>query len=101
MSPYTTAEEHLDLLIDLQNHMGKVLAPYEEFILGAKTYYLSPGGFLYRKEEPATEEVGGDFCGYLDDEVWDQLKNHLGKDTFSEALAKESPGASNGRGGCR
>jgi hypothetical protein len=45
------------------------LAPYKEFEIGAKTYYFTPGGFLYRKD-PGTEEVGGYFCGYLTDEVW-------------------------------
>jgi hypothetical protein len=34
-----------------------------------KTYYFTPGGFLYRKDLGA-EEVGGFFCGYLTDEVW-------------------------------
>jgi hypothetical protein len=45
------------------------LAPYEEFAAAGKTYYFTPGGFLYRKD-PGTEEVGGFFCGYLTDEVW-------------------------------
>ncbi len=70
-----TAEDHLDLLIVLQNHLGRALAAYEEFMVGGKTYYLSPGGFLYRKD-PGSEE-GGCFCGYLDDEVWHHLKNYL------------------------
>jgi hypothetical protein len=69
----TTAEDHLDLLIGLQNYLGKVLAPYEEFRLGKKTYYLSPGGFLHRKD-PGSEGARGYFCGYLDDEVWPYLK---------------------------
>jgi hypothetical protein len=76
----TTAEDHLDMLFGLQNHLGKVLEPYEEFMVGGKTYYLSPGGFLHRKEEdPGSEEGRGYFCGYLDDEVWQHLKNHLEK----------------------
>ena len=79
MSPNTTAEDHLDLLIDLQNYLGKVLAPYEEFMVGGKAYYLSPTGFLYRKN-PGGEEGVGYFCGYLDDEVWDLLKNYLERD---------------------
>jgi hypothetical protein len=45
------------------------LAPYEEFAAAGKTYYFTPGGFLYRKD-PGTEELGGFFCGYLTDEVW-------------------------------
>jgi len=73
MLPDTTAEAHLDLLIYLENYIGKTLDPYEEFMLGGKTYYFSPGGFLYRKE-PGSAEVGGYFCGYLDDEVWECLK---------------------------
>jgi hypothetical protein len=64
-----TAENLLDRLSDLENYPYKSLAPYEEFRIGANTYYFRPGGFLYRKD-PGTEEVGGFFCGYLTDEVW-------------------------------
>ncbi len=71
----TTADDHLNLLLELENYLGEALGPYEEFILGGKTYYLSPGGFPYRKD-PASEEEGGFFCGYLDDEFWLYLKNH-------------------------
>jgi hypothetical protein len=79
MSPNTIAEEHLDLLIGLQkNYLGKALAPYEEFMVGGKSYYLSPAGFLHRKDPQS--EGGGYFCGYLDDEVWHHLKNHLETD---------------------
>ena len=74
----TTAEAHLALLVDLENYIGKALGSYEEVMLGGKTYYVSPGGFLYRKD-PGREKEGGCFCGYLDDEVWDCLKNHLKK----------------------
>jgi len=73
MSPDTTAEAHVDLLFYLDNYIGKVLGPYEEFMLGGKTYYFSRGGFLYRKE-PGSKEAEGYFCGYLDDEVWECLK---------------------------
>ena len=52
----TTVEDHLDLLIDLQNYLGKALAPYEEFVLGGKTYYLNRAGFLHRKDS-GSEEV--------------------------------------------
>ena len=64
-------EEQLLLarLSDMENYPDETLAPYEEFSLGGKTYYFTPGGFLYRKD-PGTEVLGGFFCGYLTDEVW-------------------------------
>ena len=65
----TIAENILDRLSDLKNYPAEALAPYEEFTLGGKTYYFTPGGFLYRKD-PGSEEVGGFLCGYLTDEVW-------------------------------
>jgi len=64
-----TAEEILEHFSDLKNYPEEALAPYQEFRVGANTYYFTPGGFLYRKD-PGTEEVGGFFCGYLTDEVW-------------------------------
>ena len=73
----TTAETHFALLIELENYLGKPLDSYEEFMLGGKTYYFSPGGYLYRRKDPGSEGVRGHFCGYLDDEVWECLKNHL------------------------
>jgi hypothetical protein len=65
----TVVENILERLSDLENYPEMALAPYEEFALGGKRYYFTPGGFLYRKD-PGTEEVGGFFCGYLTDEVW-------------------------------
>ena len=65
----TTAEAHLALLADLENHVGNALGPYEKFMLNGKTYYFTPGGFLYRKD-PWSEEVCGFFCGFVTDEVW-------------------------------
>jgi len=63
------AEAVLERLGDLENYPEEeALAPYKEFTLDGKTYYLTPGGFLYRKD-PGAEEVGGFFCGYLTDEV--------------------------------
>ncbi len=64
-------EEQLLLarLSDMENYPDESLAPYEEFSLGGKIYYFTPGGFLYRKD-PGTEVLGGYFCGYLTDEVW-------------------------------
>jgi hypothetical protein len=64
-----TLESVLERLEDLENYPDENLLPYKEFEIEGKTYYFTPGGFLYRKE-PGTEEVGGFFCGYLTDEVW-------------------------------
>src|SRR3990170_3103054 len=64
-----TAGDLLKRLSDLENYPDDTLAPYEEYKLDGKTYYFTPGGFLYRKD-PGTREVGGFFCGYLTDEVW-------------------------------
>ena len=64
-----TTEDLLTRLSDLQNYRHDALVPYEEYKLDEKTYYFTPGGFLYRKD-PGAEEVGGFFCGYLTDEVW-------------------------------
>ena len=64
-----TVEDVLDRLGALKNYPYEALAPYEEFRVGAKTYYVTPGGFLYRKD-PGSEEGGSFFCGYLTDEVW-------------------------------
>jgi hypothetical protein len=45
-----TTEYTLDLLRALKNYPDEALAPYEEFKVGGKTYYFSPGGSLYRKD---------------------------------------------------
>jgi hypothetical protein len=63
------AESILERFRNLENYPDETLAPYKEFTVSGKTYYFTPGGFLYRKD-PGTEEVGGFFCGYLTDEVW-------------------------------
>jgi hypothetical protein len=65
-----TARRILGRLNDLENYPDDALVSYEEFTLEEKIYYFTPGGFLYRKEEPGWEELGGVFCGYLSDEVW-------------------------------
>ena len=52
--PTVEAEEILDHLSDLKNYPEEALAPYQEFGVGANTYYFTPGGFLYRKD-PGTE----------------------------------------------
>jgi hypothetical protein len=64
-----TAVGILERMSDLEGYPNEALAAYEEFGVGANTYYFTPGGFLYRKD-PGTEEVGGFFCGYLTDEAW-------------------------------
>jgi hypothetical protein len=64
-----TARKLLERLGDVEHYPDEALSPYREFEVGGKTYYFTPGGFLYRKD-PGTEEVGGFFCGYLPDEVW-------------------------------
>ena len=69
MTRDATAENILDRLSDVVNRPDESLVPYREFSLDGKTYYFTPGGFLYRKD-PGTEELGGFFCGYLTDEVW-------------------------------
>ncbi len=63
------AEVVLERLGDLENYPDERLTPYEEFEFGGNTYYFTPGGFLYRKD-PGSDELGGFFCGYLTDEVW-------------------------------
>jgi hypothetical protein len=64
-----TAENILDRLSDVASHQDEGLAPYREFSEAGKTYYFTPGGFLYRKDFLA-EQIGGYFCGYLTDEIW-------------------------------
>jgi hypothetical protein len=63
------AEDFSEHVTDLEDYPYELLAPYEEFTLNARSYYLTPGGLLYRKD-PDTERVGGVFCGYLTDRVW-------------------------------
>jgi hypothetical protein len=69
MSLDTSAEEILKRLGDTETYPDECLAPYKEFTLDGKTYFFTPGGFLYRKDAD-TEAIGGFFCGYLTDEVW-------------------------------
>ena len=64
-----TAEEILMRLSDTENDPEEDITPYQEFSVEKKVYYFTPGGFLYRKDLGA-EEVGGFFCGYLTNEVW-------------------------------
>jgi hypothetical protein len=69
MTQDPTAQRILERLSEVKNYLEETLTPYEEFSVEGKTYYFTPGGFLYRKD-PGTEEIGGYFCGYLTDEVW-------------------------------
>jgi hypothetical protein len=65
-----TAQRILERLSEVKHGPeDEAFAPYEEFEVDEKTYYFTPGGFLYRRE-PGTEEVGGFFCGYLPGEAW-------------------------------
>jgi hypothetical protein len=64
-----TAENILEILGDLENYPEEALVAYQEFERDERTYYFTPGGFLYRKD-PGSEEIGGFFCGYLTDEAW-------------------------------
>jgi len=52
-----TTENILEYLGDLKNYPDEALAPYEEFRVVGKTYYFTPSGSLYRKEDPGTEEA--------------------------------------------
>ena len=62
------AEDFSEHVTDLEDYPYELLAPYEEFTLNARSYYLTPGGLLYCKD-PDTERVGGVFCGYLTERV--------------------------------
>ena len=64
-----TAERILDHLNEIEHYSDEAIAPYWEFSMDGNTYYLTSGGFLYRKD-PGTEGVGDFFCGYLTEEVW-------------------------------
>src|SRR5919107_1208521 len=63
-------EDFLENVTDLEDYPYELLAPYEEFTLNARTYYSTPGGFLYRRDHGSTERVGGVMCAYLTDRVW-------------------------------
>jgi len=64
-----TAEDILSRCSDVENYPAEALVPYRKFIEAGKTYYFTPGGFLYRKDSEI-EHLGGVFCGYLTDEAW-------------------------------
>ena len=58
MVRHIAAENILERLSDIHNYPEGSFAPYEEFLIRGKAYYFTPDGFLYRKEDPAAEEVG-------------------------------------------
>ena len=87
-----TVESILARFNDLENNPDETIAPYLEFSVEGKLYYFTPGGFLYRRE-PGTEELGGVFCGYLNDEVWHyRADNHYyaEEEPIGERSAKHS-----------
>lgn len=45
------------------------VAPWREILIEEELYYFTPGGFLYRKDM-GVREVGGVFCGYVSDRIW-------------------------------
>jgi hypothetical protein len=63
------------ILERFENCPEEALVPYERFIEEGKTYYFTPGGFLYR-QDPEIEHFGGVFCGYLSDEAWHYRTDH-------------------------
>ena len=65
------AQAIVERLSDLSNYTDDEdeVVPYREFEADDKTYYFTPGGFLYRRD-PGTEEARGFFCGYLSGEAW-------------------------------
>jgi hypothetical protein len=65
------AQAIVERLSDLSNYTDDEdeVVPYREFEADDKTYYFTPGGFLYRRD-PGAEEARGFFCGYLSGEAW-------------------------------
>ena len=45
-----TTETVFERLSNLKIYPPETLTPYEEFRVGSKTYYFTPGGSLYRRE---------------------------------------------------
>ena len=68
-------EHFLDHLRD-KNYPEGSLVPYEEFGLDGKTYYFTPGGFLYRRGEYGAKEVGGLFARSLTDKFRHYVTDH-------------------------
>ncbi len=76
----------LSCLGDLRNYPTESLAPYEEFVLGAKTYYFAPGGSLYRKDEPELDE--GAEVEISSDQNFEQ---HAPAGTFPRKSSRDAP----------
>jgi hypothetical protein len=74
-----TAERIHAHLMDLPYYTDttdrEAVTPYWRFSIDGDTYYLTSGGYLFRKE-PGTEGVGGFFCGYFVDGVWHPRTDH-------------------------
>jgi len=85
-----TAENILARFSDLENNPHETIRPYTEFNVDGELYYFTPGGFLYRRD-PATEEVGGFFCGYLPDEVWRYRTGQQAQGIGAPVKAKRRP----------
>ena len=85
-----TAENILARLSDLENNPHETIRPYLEFNVEGELYYFTPGGFLYRRDS-ATEEVGGFFCGYLEDEVWHYRTGQEAKGRKAPIKAERPP----------
>ncbi len=51
-----TAQNILDRLSDIENHPYEGIVPYQEFNVGGKLYYFTPGGLLCRRG-PGTDEA--------------------------------------------
>lgn len=71
----TRTENILDYLSDLKNYPEKAPAPYEEFEVGGKSYYFTPGGSLYR-QDGQIKEVRSIFFDSLSGELWSHKIDH-------------------------
>jgi hypothetical protein len=54
----TTGQSIIERLGDLKSYPNEELPAYEEFSVGHKSYYFTPGGSLYQKERKTKEEAG-------------------------------------------
>jgi hypothetical protein len=73
-----TPEEILESLenIDLcSDGPDEGIVPYYELSIRGDTYYLTAGGYLFRKNTEM-KETGGFFCGHLSNGVWHPRKDN-------------------------